>query len=307
MTSRQRRRRARQEKLAAEILPEPTSVNLPMQWWGWFWKQNRINKVMIVGALAAVATVPIGVVSLAPVVGSWLTPKPDIHVGVAFYAHEQGFTLDGNVQASFSEMRNLPSNCSLWRFSGTTAAPSTSVTVSGLRATVLSKYLLKNVSDHGLPNLRMGINSPFLSRTTELSATPNVEAKGEMKSTQNDTNHTYVVSIAAMPPHTAAIISLETPVDDTLRRFLYDEHRALSVVPAVFLSTDQLTFHPTVTRIDAQEMVERESTLGTGMQPSVGGRLDLKALGPSEPRPKDESERLLPKAFACRQGKGGIW
>ena len=107
----------------------------------------------------------------------------------------------------------------------------------------------------GLLNLRMGVNSPFLNRSTEVSATPNVEAKGELKSTQNDTIHTYVVSIAAMPPHTAAIISLETPMDDTLRRSLYDEHRTLSVVPIVFVSTDQLTFHPTVTRFDAEKMV----------------------------------------------------
>jgi hypothetical protein len=250
--------------------------------------------------------VPIGLMSLVPLVGSWLTPKPDVHVGVAFYAHERGFILNGNVQASFSELRNLPSNCSLWRFAGTTPAPSTSTTVSGLRTTVLSKFLLENVSDQGLLNLRMGINSPFLNRTTDVSATPNVEAKGELKSTQNDSIHTYVVSIASMPPHTSAIISLETPMDDTLRRFLYDEHRTLSVVPTVFLSTDQLTFHPTVTRFDAQMMIERESTLGTGMQPSVGNRLDITVLDPSEPRPKDESDRLLPKAFAC-QGKGGIW
>ena len=241
MSSRQKRRRAQQATLAAENLSKPTSENFLRQRWKWFGRLSLLNKFIIVGVVAAVVTVPIGVVPLVPLVGSWLKPKPDVHVGVAFYAHERGFILNGNVQASFSELRNLPSNCSLWRFSGTTPVPSTSTTVSGLRTTVVSKFLLENVSDQGLLNLRMGINSPFLNRTTDVSATPNVEAKGEMKSTQNDTIHTYVVSIASMPPHTSAIISLETPMDDTLRHYLYDEHRTLSVVPTVFLSTDQLT------------------------------------------------------------------
>ena len=78
------------------------------EWWRWFKRQSRLNKVVIVSFIVAL------VMFLVPLVLSWLKPTP-LHVGVAFYTYERAFQLEGNTKTFFYENRNLVSDCSLRR------------------------------------------------------------------------------------------------------------------------------------------------------------------------------------------------
>ena len=69
-------------------------MTLLKEWWRWFRRQSRLNKVVIIGFLAAL------VLFLIPVIVSWFKPTP-IHVGVAFYTYERAFVMDGNTKAYF--------------------------------------------------------------------------------------------------------------------------------------------------------------------------------------------------------------
>ncbi|MGH7147992.1 MAG: hypothetical protein ACREIJ_08865 [Nitrospiraceae bacterium] len=233
-------------------------------------------------------------------------PLPDIHVGVALYAYERGSTLDGTTKTTLSHMQNLVSNCTLWRFPPT--LQKNRVKVPDLHAWVLSKILLENVSDQGLTNLRIGVVTRLLNTSTELSATPNVEATGKVEASSQDGLHKYVISIAALEPKASAILSLQTPMNDTLRRVLSEEHITVRI-PAVFLSADQLwNFHPTVTPINASTMVKLETEMRTGERgASVAEKIESRILDPSDPDllAEDLSYRLLPAAPVCQEGTGG--
>ncbi len=180
-------------------------------WWWWFGRQSRLNKVVIVGFLAAL------VLFLVPVVVSWFKPTP-IRVGVAFYTYERAFLLEGNSKVYFYETRNLVSDCSLRRIEQT--LPKGRAKTLDPQSWVLSKFLLENVSDQSITKLRMDIRSPLLRPTTRLFTTPNVEATGALEATANDGLHTYVISIQAIAPMTSAVLILQTPIDETLRQFI---------------------------------------------------------------------------------------
>ena len=62
-------------------------MTLLREWWRWFKRQSRLNKIVIVSFLASL------VLFLIPLVVSWLKPTP-IHVGVAFYTYERAFTVE---------------------------------------------------------------------------------------------------------------------------------------------------------------------------------------------------------------------
>ena len=233
-------------------------------------------------------------------------PLPDIHVGVALYAYERGSTLEGTTKTTLSHMQDLVSNCTLWQFPPTLLK--NRVKVPDLHAWVLSKVLLENVSDQSLANLRIGVVTRLLNTSTELSATPNVEATGRVESSSQDGLHKYVISIAALEPKASAILSLQTPMNDTLRRVLSEEHITVRI-PAVFLSADQLSnFHPTVTPINASTMVKLEIEMRTGERgASVAEKIESRILDPSDPDllAEDLSYRLLPAAPVCQEGTGG--
>ena len=214
-------------------------------WWRWFGQQSRLNKVVIVGFLAAL------VFFLVPVVVSWFKPTP-IHVGVAFYTYERAFLLEGNTKAYFYENRNLVSDCRLRRIEQ--ILPKGRAKTPDPQSWVLIKFLLENVSDQSITKLRMGIRSPLLRPTTQLFATPNVEATGTWEATANDALHTYMVSITAIAPMASAVISVKTPIDEKLRQFIYtDRGRVTIQVP--YLSADQFgTFPLKVSRLNAMNI-----------------------------------------------------
>ena len=259
---------------------------------------------MLQGAaeLAAVLSVLVAVII-------WLIirfkPHPDIHVGVALYAYERGSTLEGTTKTTLSHMQNLVSNCTLWRFPPT--PQKNRVKITDLHAWVVSKVLLENVSDQGLTNLRLGVVTRLHNTSTELSATPNVEATGKVESTSQDGLHKYVISIAALAPKASAILNLQTPMNDNLRRVLSQEHITVRI-PAVFLSADQLwNFHPTVTPINASTMMKFETEMRTGERgASVIEKVESRILDPSDPEllAEDLSYRLLPTAPVCQEGTG---
>ena len=260
---------------------------------------------MLQGAAELAAVLSLCVVAIIWLIIRFL-PHPDVHVGVALYAYERGSTLQGTTKTTLSRMQNLVANCTLWQFPPTLGK--TRVKITDLHAWVLTKVLLENVSDQNLTNLRLGVVTRLHGASTELSATPNVEATGRVESTSQDGLHKYVISIAALAPKASAILSLQTPMNDNLRRVLSQEHITVRI-PAVFLSADQLwNFHPTVTPINASTMVKLETEMRTGERGAfVTEKIESRILDPSDPDllAEDGSYQLLPAASDCQEGTGG--
>ena len=269
-------------------------------WWRWFGRQSRLNKVVIIGFLSAL------VLFLVPVVVSWFKPPP-VHVGVAFYTYERAFQLEGNTKVYFYENRNLVSDCSLRRIEQT--VPKGRAKTPDPQSWVLIKFLLENVSDQSITNLRMDIRSPLLRPTTTLFATSNLEATGAWDTMAKDAPRTYVISIPALASMTSAVISVKTPIDETLRQFIYTDHGRMTIqVP--YLSADQFgTFPLKVSRLNAMKILNRESVLRTGDETFANEKIELTMLRADEPDLKDEnvSYTLLSKAHVCPEGTAGDW
>ena len=270
------------------------------EWWRWFGRQSRLNKVVIVGFLSAL------VLFLVPVVVSWFKPTP-VHVGVAFYTYERAFLLEGNTKAYFYENRNLVSDCSLRRIEQT--VPKGRAKTPDPQSWVLIKFLLENVTDQNITNLRMDIRSPLLRPTTTLFATSNLEATGAWGTMAKDASSTYVISIPSLASMTSAVISVKTPIDETLRQFIYTDHGRMTIqVP--YLSADQFgTFPLKVSRLNAMKILNRESVLRTGDETFANETIEVTMLRHDEPDLKDEnvSYTLLSKAHVCPEGTAGDW
>ena len=275
-------------------------MRLLKEWWRWFGRQSRLNKIVVIGFLTAL------VFFFVPVVVSWFKPTP-IVVGVAFYTYERAFLLEGNTKTYFYEKRNLVSDCSLRRIEQT--LPKRRAKTPDPQSWVLIKFLLENVSDRHITALRMDIRSPLLRPTTRLLTTLNVEATGALQATAVDTPPKYAVAIPSIPPLTSAVLILQTPIDEELRRFIYVDHGRVTIqVP--FVSADQFgTFPLKVARINAMKILNRESVLRTGAETFAGEKIDFTVLGPDEPDLKDEDTSYppLPKARICPEGTAGDW
>ena len=237
---------------------------------------------------------------------TWFKPNPGVHVSAALYTYERGFMLEGTTKTTLSHMQNLLSNCTLWRFPP--SLPKTNIKITDVHAWVLSKYLLENVSDQAMTHIRMGVASPLLNQFTVLSATPNVQAKGSVESRAKDGLPMYVISIAALEPHASTMLSLQTPINDTMRHALYDEHHTFRI-PAAFLSADQLwNVRSTVAQISDSTMAMLETKMQSGERGiSSPEKVESWILDPSDPAllEEDVSYRLLPTAPNCRAGADG--
>ncbi|NOS82104.1 MAG: hypothetical protein E8D46_15670 [Nitrospira sp.] len=275
-------------------------MNFLKEWWRWFKRQSRLNKVIIVSFLGS------GVLFLIPLVASWVKPTP-IHVGVAFYTYERAFQLEGNTKTYFYENRNLVSDCSIRRVEqvlqkGRAKTPDP-------QSWVVSKFLLENTTDRSITKFRMAFKSPLVRPTTTLFTTPNVIATGAWETTAPDAPHMYVVSIASLPPMASAVLSLKTPIDEAVRQFIYVEHGRVTVqVP--FLSADQFeTFPLKISRLNSMQILNRESVLRTGDETFANEKIEVTMLRPDEPDLKEEATayQLLPKARTCEVGTAGDW
>jgi hypothetical protein len=237
---------------------------------------------------------------------TWFKPNPGVHVSAALYTYERGFILEGTTKTTLSHMQNLLSNCTLWRFP--LVLPKTSIKITDLHSWVLSKYLLENVSDQAITHIRMGIGSPLLNQFTVFSATPNVQAKGSVESRAKDGLPMYVIAIDTLGPHASAMLSLQTPINDTMRHALYDEHHTFRI-PNAFLSADQLwNVSATVAQISDSTMAVLEADMHSGERSiSTADKIESWILDPSNPALLDEdvSYRLLPTAPNCRAEANG--
>jgi hypothetical protein len=275
-------------------------VTLLKGWWEWFGRQSRLNKVVIVGFSSAL------VMFLVPLVVSWFKPPP-VHVGVAFYIYERAFLLEGNTKTYFYEKRNLVSECSLRRIEQT--MPKGRAKTPDPQSWVLIKFLLENVSDQRITNLRMDIRSPLLRPTTTLFATSNVEATGAWDTTAKDAPRAYVISRPAIASMTSAVVSVKTPIDDTLRQFIYTDHGRMTIQVA-HLSADQFgTFPLKLSRLNAMKILNRESVLRTGDETFANEKIEFTMLRADEPDLRDESVSYTPlsKAHVCPEGTAGDW
>lgn len=270
------------------------------EWWRWFARQNWLNKLVIVGFSAAL------VLFLVPLVVSWLKPTP-VHVGIAFYTYERAFVLEGNTKTYFYENRNLVSDCSLRRIEQ--ALPKGRAKTPDPGSWVLIKFLIENVMDQRITNLRMAIRSPLLRPTTTLFTTSNLKATGELDNMAKDPPHTYVISVPAIESMNSAVISLKTPIDETLRRFIYTD-RGRMTIQVTHLSADQFGAFPLkISRLNAMKILNRESVLRAGDETFANEKIEFTMLHPDEPDLKDEdvSYQLLSNAHLCPEGTAGDW
>src|SRR6185369_11577398 len=189
-------------------------MTLLKEWWQWFKRQSWLNKVIIVGLSSSL------VLFLIPLAVSWLKPTP-VHVGVAFYIYERAFVLEGNTKTYFYENRNLVSDCSLRRIEQ--ALPKGRAKTPEPQSWVLIKFLLENVMGQPITNLRMAIRSPLLHPTTTLFATSNLEVTGAWDSTAKDAPGSYVISTRAIESTDSGGINVKTPIDESLRQFIYTD------------------------------------------------------------------------------------
>jgi hypothetical protein len=270
------------------------------EWWRWFSRQSWLNKIVIVGFGAAL------VLFLVPLIVSWIKPTP-IHVGVAFYTYERAFLLEGDTKTYFYENRNLVSNCRLRRIEQT--LPKGRAKTPDPQSWVVSKFLIENVSDHRLTNLRLDIKSPILRPTTTLFTTSNLEASGTWNTTATDAPDKYTISIPAIDSTVSAVVSLKTPIDDTLRQFIYVD-RGRVTVQVLFLSADQFGTYPLkITRLNAMKILNRESVLRAGDETFADEKIEVRMLRADEPDLKDDAVSYQPLSTArdCPEGTAGDW
>ncbi|MEO8341522.1 MAG: hypothetical protein ABI604_17770 [Nitrospirota bacterium] len=270
------------------------------EWWRWFWRQSRLNKVIIVGFSSSL------MLFLVPLIVSWFKPTP-IHVGVAFYTYERAFLLEGNSKTYFYENRNLVSDCRLRRIEQT--LPKGRAKTLDPQSWVVIKFLIENVSDHRLTNLRLDIKSPLLSHTTTLFATSNLEATGMLDATAKDTLGKYMITVPVIEPTVSAVVSLKTPIDETLRQVIYVDRNRMTV-QVLHLSGDQFgTFPLKVSRLNAMKILNRESVLRTGEETFANEKMEVTMLRADEPDLKEEAVSYQPLSIAhdCPEGTVGDW
>jgi len=269
------------------------------QCWNWFWGKSLFNKIVIVGLFAAF--VPF----ILPTVVAWFRPTM-IHVGVAFYTYERGSQPQGMNTLYFFEKRNLVSNCSIRReeqsvSSGRATAPDS-------QAWVLLKLLLENVSDRDLTNVRVGVRSPAITAGTRLSTAPQLGASGQ-KEAPPDVKPLYVISMANLPASSSTVVSLRTPIDDTLREFIYVKHRPVTIQVPYVLADQFRQYPPIVSRTNAVKMLNREGVLRTSNEALADETIQVTLL-PAETSKRDEEEKpyqTLPRSKACSEAEAGVW
>jgi len=270
------------------------------EWWRWFARQSRLNKLVIVGFLSSL------VLFLVPLTVSWLKPTP-IHVGIAFYTYERAFRLEGTNKAYFYETRNLVSDCRLRRIEQT--FPKGRAKTPDPQSWVVSKFLIENVSNQQLTNIRLDIKSPILRPTTTLFTTSNLTATGTWNTTARGATEAYTITIPAMEPAVSAVVSLKTPIDDTVRQFIYVDHGRVTV-QVLFLSADQFgTFPLKIAHLNAMKILNRESVLRAGDETFADEKIEVRMLRADEPDLKEEavSYQLLSTARDCPEGTAGDW
>ena len=141
-----------------------------------------------------------------------------------------------------------------------------------------------------------------------LFTTLNLEATGAWDVTAKDAPGKYVITIPVIEPMVSAVVSLKTPIDETLRQFIYVE-RSRVTVQVPLLGGSFGTFPLKVSRLNAMKILNRESVLRTGDETFADEKIEFTMLRADEPDLKDAdtSYQLLPKARVCPEGTAGDW
>ena len=268
--------------------------------WQWFWRQTRLNKIIILGLFA------VAVPFFLPTVVAWFRPTM-IHVGVAFYTYERASRTTNNTKTYFFEKRNLVNNCSLRH--SEEPIPNGEVQEPHQQSWVVIKLLLENVSDERLTDLRLGVRSPAISPGTQLLTAPILDVTGQIETTPRDTRPMYMISIPALAPLSSTVISLKTPIDESLRQFIYEKRRTVTIqVP--FVSSDQFReYPPIVSRTNAVKILNREGLLRADDDASADENLTFTLQSTDEPDRKVHGRpyQLLPPSQSCSEGQAGLW
>ena len=268
--------------------------------WQWFWRQSRLNKIILLGLFA------VAVPFFLPTVVAWFRPTM-IHVGVAFYTYERAYRLSDDTTTSVLETRNLVTNCSLRQIEE--PAPPEQAARPAQQSWVVLKLLLENVSGERLTDLRIGVRSPAISPGTQLSTTPNLDATGHIETPPHDARQMYMIAIPTLAPLASAVISLNTPIDDHLRQFIYEKRRTVTIqVP--FVSSDQFReYPPIVDRTNAVKILNREGLLRSDDDTATSEM--LKSMRPSLNQSAEKSPapayQRLPPSRNCSEGEAGEW
>jgi hypothetical protein len=268
--------------------------------WQWFLQQTLLNKIIILGLFAVI--VPF----FLPTIVAWFKPTM-INVGVAFYTYERTRVSQEIPPIYVFEKRNLVTNCSLRRHEQTLRADHP---VPSEGSWVVIKLLIDNVSDDRLSNLRVGVRSPAIGLATQVSTAPPMEATGQMETPPSDSRRWFVVTIPAIAPRSSVVLSLTTPLDDTLRKFIYQDRRTVTIqVP--FVASDQFhDYPPIVSRTNALKILNREALLRSSNGLATEEPLFDPSSLPPEPTLASDKTRPyqpLPKARSCSEGEAGIW
>jgi hypothetical protein len=137
-----------------------------------------------------------------------------------------------------------------------------------------------------------------------------MEATGQMETPPNDGRRWFVVTLPAIAPRSSVVLSIKTPLDDNLRKFIYEDRRTVTIqVP--FVSSDQFhEYPPIVSRTNALKILNREGLLRTGDDTAAEEMFLFSSLPDDEPQPKEHkvhSYQLLPKSRSCPEGEAGMW
>jgi len=268
--------------------------------WQWFWRQSWLNKIILLGLIA------VAVPFFLPTVVAWFRPTM-IHVGVAFYTNERAYRMDGATQTYFFEKRNLVTNCRL-RYAEE-PVPIDPPQGPDSQSWVVIKLLLENVSDEHLTDLRVGVRSPAISLNTQVLTAPNLDVTGNIETPPGDARRMYMISIPALASNSSVVVSLKTPIDDSLRQFIYEKRRTVTIqVP--FVSSDQFReYPPIVSRTNAVKMLNREGLLRSDEAP-LSNETPRGMVSPPDESPQQhrgQPYQLLPPSRNCSEGEAGMW
>jgi hypothetical protein len=230
----------------------------------------------------------------------WFIEKPNINVKVSLLAYERAFTITDKEKIYYWEMRNLATNCSLWRHS--VPLPRNRAETPKPEARMFIKILLENLTSTQISNLRLVVRVPQIQSLT-LSCTPNVEATIEEQSSYNEMNRVNILKVSSLAPKTDAILTLEKK----LAPELYNKRINISFP---LMTSDQFSKpNPEVIHFNALEMVQRENEIITGERTFGNEKLEFRLLRPDEPDISDDqvSYKRMSPAKKCPEGTGGNW
>ena len=277
---------------------KPTKVDRAIRW---------CKNLPFIWQLIVVCVV---IISLATITGAvrflydqvrQIVCKTDVRISAAVYVYERGFLLEGTKKTYYYEMRNLVTNCSLWRHEIKNLPRGRSETPKPY-AKIILKLFLENPSKMRISNLRIGLRG-LPSNFDKILCSPNIEGSIKRETTSNEALSIQVIKIPSLAPAQKAIISLESPAGTTSYQGLIGVPLTIS---CPFLTSDQLTISRlNISKMNAMEMVKRESELfgeRTFGDEIIKGRI----LGPWEPSIVEEYEPL-PAARKCPEGTGGNW